>query len=434
MKTTSWNTILIGISAFLVLALAGMPIQNAQAMDSIVLNNLQIVHNDIAILKENTQNFDIKKIGSQTFNFRQVGDALLEIQNTTNLESNDNEMISKVLDYLIKDYKETFNEYRIQLEQYEKHNSIDLKQTQIKNELIQNYIDFSTDNDSYNEIVNQDKFIRSEITRLQNEEKFQSYINKVAKKIVDANNGNRVQKIYHEVALAKIAEEENWDIIIPAMDRIINQFSNPEIKQYLEMYKEKILYTIGKLEKSQQKQPQILALTNNDVNPSIFGIIFNEDNEIQTSSIILAQLKSEIKSIISDSQKIIDDENTKIETILELQRAAFRDEERKNTMLSESVPQSAPEPIQQSTSEPESAPEFAPESQPEVESAPEPIQQSTSEPESAPEFAPEPEPVKENVGNSSDKANDKANENANEKAKENSSTHNDGNDKGKNKK
>jgi hypothetical protein len=186
------------------------------------------------------------------------------------------------------------------------------------------------------------------------------------------------------------------------------------------MYKEKILYTIGKLEKSQQKQPQILALTNNDVNPSIFGIIFNEDNEIQTSSIILAQLKSEIKSIISDSQKIIDDENTKIETILELQRAAFRDEERKNTMLSESVPQSAPEFAPESQPEVESAPEFAPESQPEV--------------ESAPEFAPEPEPVKENVGNSSDKANDKANENANEKAKENSSTHNDGNDKGKNKK
>jgi len=33
-------------------------------------------------------------------------------------------------------------------------------------------------------------------------------------------------------------------LVAPAMDRIITQFSNPEIKQHLEMYKEKVLYSI----------------------------------------------------------------------------------------------------------------------------------------------------------------------------------------------
>ncbi len=352
MNPPSWNTALVGIGAILVLALVGMPIQNAEALDSTVLYKLQSIQNDITMLKENSQNFDAAKIGSQTFNFRAVGENLLEIQNTQSLDVEDKEIISTVLDYLITEYNGAFNEYKTQVEEYERHNSIDMKQKLIMNKMIQNFLDFKNADEDYNKLVSNNELIKSEIKQVENEAKFQAYINKIAIKIVDASNGNKVQKIYHEVALQKIAEEENWMLVAPVMDRIITQFSSPEIKQLLEMCKEKVLYSIENLEKSQQKQPEILTLTNDaDVQATILDIIFNNDNEILTPSIISAQLKDEIQSIIADSQKIVEDENSRIETYVELQRLNSQEDDEQNSIRkkiiasqSEPEPESEPEP------------------------------------------------------------------------------------------
>jgi len=343
MKIISQNTILAGIGTILVLALVGMPIQNAQAeVDSTqVLYKLQSIQSKIDAIKDNTQNFDINKIAGQAFHFRLIGEDLLTIQESHNLES---ETISKVLDYLMTNYQETLNEYKSQVEQYEKHNSIDMTQKQIINDLSQNLIEFTTADERYQETINQNKFVQSELQRLQNEAKFQAYINKIAIKIADANNGNKVQKIYHEVSLEQIAEEENWDMVAPAMDRIITQFSSPEIKQHLEMYKEKVLYSIKSLKKSQQKQPEVLTLTNDvGIKGTLFDVIFSEKNEILTPSIISAQLKNEIKSVIQDSQKIIEEENKRIQEYVEAQREDSRQEDDKARKLA-SIVQSEPEP------------------------------------------------------------------------------------------
>ena len=345
MNPTSWNTALVGIGAILVLALVGMPIQNAEALDSTVLYKLQSIQNDIESLKENSQNFDATKIGSQTFNFRTVGESLLEIQNTQSLDE-DKEIISTVLDYLISEYEVVFNEYKIQVEEYDRDNSVDMKQKLIMNRMIQNFIDFKNADEDYNKLVSKNELIKSEIKQVVNEAKFQAYINKIAIKIVDAYNGNKVQKIYHEVALEQIAEEENWMLVAPAMDRIITQFSNPEIKQHLEMYKEKVLYSIENLEKSQQKQPEILTLTNDDgVQATILDVIFNDDNEILTPSIISAQLIDEIQSIIADAQKIVEDENTRIGTFVELQRLEDQAEDEQDSIRKKIISsQTGPEP------------------------------------------------------------------------------------------
>ncbi|HEU04341.1 MAG TPA: hypothetical protein ENH95_04395, partial [Nitrosopumilus sp.] len=251
-----------------------------------------------------------------------------------------------VLDYLISEYEIVFNEYKTQVEEYERHNSVGMKQKLIMNRMIQNFIDFENADEDYNKLVSKNEFIQSAFKRVENEAKFQEYINKVAIKIVGANNGNKVQKIYHEVALQKIAEEENWMLVAPAMDRIITQFSSPEIKQPLEMYKEKVLYSIENLEKSQQKQPEILTLTNDvGVQITILDVIFNDDNEILTPSIISAQLKDEIQSIIADSLKIVEDENTKIETYVELQRLDSQEEDEQDSIRKKIIAsQSEPEP------------------------------------------------------------------------------------------
>lgn len=334
MNQTSRNTILVGIGAILVLALVGMPIQNAEALDSTVLYKLQSIQNDIESLKENSQNFDASKIGSQAFSFRVVGEDLLEIKNDYSLDVSDKETISTVLDYLISEYEIAFSEYKTQVEKHDRDNSVDMNQKLITKKMIQNYLDFENADEVHNKLASNNELIQSEIKRVQNEAKFQAYINKIAIKIVDSNNGNKVHKAYHEVALQKIAEEENWMLVAPAMDRIITQFSNPEIKQHLEMYKEKVLYSIENLEKSQQKQPEILTLKNDvGVQTTILDVLFNDDNEILTPSIISAQLKDEIQSIIADSQKIVEDENTRIETFVEAQRLDSQEDDDRNKII-----------------------------------------------------------------------------------------------------
>ncbi|MFB5646153.1 MAG: hypothetical protein ACE5R3_06110, partial [Nitrosopumilaceae archaeon] len=219
-----------------------------------------------------------------------------------------------------------------------------MKQKLIMKQMIKNFVDFENTNDDYYKLETSNKFIQSEIKRVQNEEKFQSYINKVAIKMVDSSNGNKVQKTYHEVALQKIAEEENWILVAPALDRIITQYSNPEVKQHLEMYKEKVLYSIENLEKAQQKQPEIHALTNDvDEKTTLFDILFNEDSEILTPSIVLAQLKEEIKSIISESQKIVDEENTRIQEYVEYQNEIAKQNDDNNNVQLEITPEPEPQ-------------------------------------------------------------------------------------------
>jgi len=346
MKTTSQNTILAGIGAILVLALVGMPVQNAQAeVDSTqVLYKLQSIQSKIDAIKDNTQNFDVNKIASQAFHFRLIGEDLLTIKESHNLES---ETISKVLDYLMTNYEETFNEYKSQVKQYEKHNSIDMTQKQIINDLSQNLIEFTTADERYQETINQNEFVQSELQRLATEEKFQKLINKVAIKKVDASNGNlMLQKNFHEMALNKLVDNENWDLASPALDRVINQFTNLEIKQHLIEFKVQVLNLIKQLEYQENAKPRVLALTSEGGETVFqFGVIFGLENEINTPSILASQLKNEIKSIIEESQRIIEDKKSKIEEYVELQieQSQIEDEEdakdRKLALLSVSEPE-----------------------------------------------------------------------------------------------
>jgi len=391
MKTTSQNTILAGIGAILVLALVGMPVNNAEAeMDSTqVLYKLQSIQNEITSLQENTQNFNINKLGIQVFDFRLVGDDLLEIQASQNLASQEGKELSLVIDVLIADYTETLEQFQSQVKTYEKDNGLAIKQKQLLNEIAKDYADFKTTDERVQETINQNDFVQSELQRLDAEEKFQKLINKVAIEKVGASNGNvMLQKDFHEIVLNKIVDNENWDLVSPALDRVINQFTNPEIKQHLIEYKVQVVNSIKQLEYQENAKPRVLALTKGGETVFQFGIL-DLENVINTPSILASQLKNEIKSIIGESQKIIEDEKQKIEEYVELQREQSRidDEEdakdRKAALL------------------------------------------SVSEPEPEPEPEPKPEP-----GNSGGNANENGSENANENALSNPQSNGNGNGKG----
>ena len=353
MKTASQNTILAGIGAILVLALVGMPVQNAEAeMDSTnVLYKLQSIQNEIISLQENTQNFNINKLGIQAFDFRLVGDDLLEIQASQNLASQEGKELSLVLDVLIADYRETLEQFQSQVKTYEKDNGLAINQKQLLNEIAKDYADFKITDERVQEEIDQNEFVQSELQRLDAEKKFQKTINKVAIEKVDTSNGNlMLQKNFHEIVLNKIADNENWDLVSPALDRVINQFTNSEVKQRLIEYKVQVVNSIKQLEYQENAKPRVLALTSEGGKTVLqFGIL-DLENVINTPSILASQLKNEIKSIIAESQKIIEDEKQKIKEYVELQREKSRidDEEdakdRKLALLSVSEPEPEPEP------------------------------------------------------------------------------------------
>jgi len=352
MKTTSQNTILAGIGAILVLALVGIPVQNAEAeMDSTnIIYKLQSIQNEIISLQENTQNFNINKLGIQAFDFRLVGDDLLEIQASQNLASQEGKKLSLVLDVLIADYTETLEQFQSQVKTYEKDNGLAIKQKQLLNEIAKDYADFKATDERVQEEIDQNDFVQSELQRLDAEEKFQKIISKVAIEQTDASNGSlMLQKDFHEIVLNKIADNENWGLVSPALDRVISQFTNPEIKQHLIGYKAQVVNSIKQLEYQENAKPRVLALTSEGGETVFqFGKIFDLENVINIPSILASQLKNEIKSIIEESQKIIEDEKQKIEEYVELQREQSRidDEEdakdRKLASLSVSEPEPEP--------------------------------------------------------------------------------------------
>lgn len=341
MKTTSWNTLLVGIGAILVLALVGVPIQNAEAQeDSVgVLYQLQGIQSEIDSLKENIQNFDINKLASQTFDLRLIGEKLVEIQESQNSETEGGKEISVIIDYLMTEYKETYHEYKSQLNNYEKQNALDMKQRQFYNQMAQNYIDIKTIDDQYRQKLSQQEFVKREVKKLHEESRFQDFINKIAIEQYDKGVVPRLSKNFHEVALVKIVEEENWDLTCSALDRVINQNTNPQVIQQLINYKVKAENYLEQLENAQKEKTKVFTLTkDNEANQFSFGGILELQNEILTPSIIISQLKNEIKSIVNDAQKIVEEENTRIKEIRESQRIDSHEEDsaRKKSTQSES--------------------------------------------------------------------------------------------------
>jgi len=342
MRTTSRNTLLVGISAILVLALV-IPIQSAEAQEAStnILFKLQDIQSNIQTLKENTKDFNINKLGSTMFNFRTLGTELLDVQESQNIDAD--ERLSGVIDYLITEYQQTYDKYENQLNKYEKNNALIMKQKQLINILKQNYIDFKLIDERHDQKLIKKEFSQSEMKKIHNEEKFQDFINKVAIKYIDAHNGNKVKKIYHELALEKILNEEKWDLSPAAMDRIINQYSNIDVKKHLINYKEQIVTTIEKLEKTSQYS-KVFNLSHAEVETILFLGILDNGNDIHTPSIVDAQLKNKIKSVIEDSREIIESENQRIKDYLESQRIDSQEKDKQDSVEKKPSTQSEPEP------------------------------------------------------------------------------------------
>lgn len=257
MKSLRSLTIVAGIGTIVALGLMGIQLNHAYAEEDSTILKLYEISKEISILQDDTKNFDINKIGSQTFKFKTIGNSLLEVQQS----EIDDEDVLKVIDHLTQQYLGTFNEYKGLVKEYQKNNGLTLQKRQIVTDLLQHNIDFKTKDERHENKYILQQFVKEEIKRVNSEEKFQKLINQVGVELADAHKGNKIPNIYHEVALEKIFEKESWDLAPAALDRITNQYTDEDIKTKLVQYKEKIEDSIKKLEKNNNRPSKVLTLT-----------------------------------------------------------------------------------------------------------------------------------------------------------------------------
>ncbi|HET6517765.1 MAG TPA: hypothetical protein VFG25_06060 [Nitrosopumilaceae archaeon] len=308
------NSILVGIGAILVLGLVGTPMIQAEEQNNSLFHELKQIEIQIHELKENSNDFDIEKLGSNVFELRTIGDSILDVQKLTYVENDI--AVSKVIDYLIDDYQKLYEAYFEKVSDYKKHNPVSSSERFIINELVKNELNFVTHHEYQNNKELEKQFMKSEVQRLQHESEFQNLINKIGIKLADEANGNKIEKTQHKIALENIIISADWELAPDALDRIITQLSDDDLKNQLNQNKEKILDLIKQLDEAESQKPQLYALTSGYAYV-FFGDILNNENKIHTPHILASQIKNEIYSLAEQSYSIIEeDEKRQHETFL----------------------------------------------------------------------------------------------------------------------
>ncbi len=348
MKTTNWNSILVVIGAVLVLGLVGTQSIFAEEQTDAVLHELKQIEMQINELRDSNNAFNIEKLGVQAFKFRIIEDSLLDIQKSNDKGTIDGKQVSKILDYLINDYKEIHETYVNKVSNYQNHNGLSSTEQLILNDITKNEITFDIQYGNDKAKDYQQQFIQSELQRLQNESEFQNLINEIGIKLADESNGNKIPNIHHQIALDNIVANANWKLAPAALDRLITQYSDENTQVLIIKNKAKILDLLEKLDEVNQQKPQIYTLTSGYAYV-FFGDVLDNEYEIHTPHILSSEIKSEISSLTKQVNSIIEKNEKRIhETQIAQIINALADSKNNNIVSSQSEqapePESAPEP------------------------------------------------------------------------------------------
>lgn len=231
----------------------------------------------------------------------------------------------EITDFLIDDYLKIFEEYKSDLIEHRK-TDYDVLKNKFTIETMKNYINFKKIFEDHEIENEQDKFIQSELKRLEVDAEFQVLINKIGRDSGDG--GGKAANVYHEYALHRILEEGKLSLSMPVMDRIINQINDPEEKQKLEELRNKMSESIRNLEEiDDAEHPLILSL------PHTGKFSSTESKESKHSHDISKLIKIQMTSILVDSHKIIHDDKERIKEILKEQQKQADEKERKKKGL-----------------------------------------------------------------------------------------------------
>jgi len=288
-----------------VLALAFAPVfTNFAFADSIDVDlRLQEIQNRLKILQEKTEEFKDSEIGKQAFQFRITGELLSEFKKPTTKNMIEfNAQVKTKLAELTESYSSIFEKYNKIATDFKNSNSdVSMQKKKLINQLKKNQLDYETFSKKIDEQTKTNQLMKTELKKIKLEKEFHKIHTKIYVKN-DHDNGIPPDESL-ELTLNAIAESEQWSLLPVGMDKLIERYTEPEVKEMITEYKEVILNLIEQIEQNEDSQGEILTLSSNpDVENEYTS---SEINQIVTSSIITAQFSQEIKETVSKTQNVI---------------------------------------------------------------------------------------------------------------------------------
>ena len=312
MTESQWMLFSVIIMTVLAVYSIGSQEVYATGTDELMVKMIQ-VDSKISSLENSDSNFSALTIGKASFEMNQIKKTLLEINE---INDRNNDKVNKIYDYLKTNYSTLFEKYQKDVKEYQKENGLTMQEKQLVSELLQNKITFEINETKENFEKTEQELIKITIKDTKAKEDYQKLVNIIGTKLANEANGGITEKISHKIAIKEITSSKTWDLAIPAIDRIINQSNNDDVKEKLVEIKQDIKKLLDKKEK-QTNQNQILALKSSEGVRGINLIEFN--SYVLENPFILDQIfETELIESLTNSEKIISEFEEKLERDLVL--------------------------------------------------------------------------------------------------------------------
>jgi len=241
---------LAGFSAILVLGIvfSSIPEVHAELNPIEIEEKIQAVEDRLSTLQEDSEEFNIYEIGSKVFQFRVIGESLIEIQEKF-VNSNIQDYSEEVTQYEILKikYLQALENYQNDVREYEKSSSVSLQEKKLITEFKKDAIAFKVISESLDRKLQIKETIDNAIVQVQAEKEFRKLIREVS---IEEANSNRFLKTYTnslQLTLQKIVEDESWDLLSLALNKTIEQYSDEETKQQIREQANIILDSVNKI-------------------------------------------------------------------------------------------------------------------------------------------------------------------------------------------
>ena len=241
---------LAGFSAILVLGIvfSSIPEVHAELNPIEIEEKIQAVEDRLSTLQEDSEEFNIYEIGSKVFQFRVIGESLIEIQEkfvNSNIQDYSEEI--KQFEILKLQYQQALENYQNDVREYEKNSSVSLQEKKLINEFKKDAIAFKVITESLDEKLQIKETIDNAIVQVQAEKEFRKLIREVS---IEEAKSNRFLKTHTnslQLTLHKIVEAESWGLLSLALNKTIEQYSDEEIKQQIREQANIILDSVNKI-------------------------------------------------------------------------------------------------------------------------------------------------------------------------------------------
>jgi len=241
---------LAGFSAILVLGIvfSSIPEVHAELNPIEIEEKIQAIEDRLSTLQEDSEEFNIYETGSKVFQFRVIGESLIEIQEKF-VNSNILDYSEEINQYEILKlkYQQALEDYQNDVREYEKNGSVSLQEKKLINEFKKDARACKVISESLDEKLQIKETIANTIDQVQIEKEFRELIREVS---IDQVNHNKYIKKYTntlQLTIHQIVDSESWNLLSLAINKTIEQYSDEETKQKMREQANVILDAVNKI-------------------------------------------------------------------------------------------------------------------------------------------------------------------------------------------